>query len=154
MIKQPKKFKSISSHFDVTPSVLSLLMNSYNFIKLDNVPWISKGLDTAQQFRNIHKIPLMRYKGNINDYIYENYLYSDGNLFKINENFGTIKVVERELLKTISDSLKAFKRLNAYSTLKNKIFPEENNIYMKSNLFKLLFFIVLFSFCTSGAHVG
>jgi lipoteichoic acid synthase len=134
MIKQPKKFKSISSHFDVTPSVLSLLMNSYNFIKLDNVPWISKGLDTAQQFRNIHKIPLMRYKGNINDYIYENYLYSDGNLFKINENFGTIKVVERELLKTISDSLKAFKRLNAYSTLKNKIFPEENNIYMNPGI--------------------
>lgn len=134
MVKQPKKFKSISSHFDVTPSVLSLLMNSYNFIKLDNVPWISKGLDTAAQFRNIHKIPLMRYKGNINDYIYKDYLYSDGSLYKINENFGTNKVVERELLNTISDSLKAFKKLNAYTTLKNKIYPEENNIYMNPGI--------------------
>ncbi|MBI9040018.1 sulfatase-like hydrolase/transferase [Lutibacter sp.] len=134
LVKQPKKFKSISSHFDVTPSVLSLLMNSYNFIKLENVPWISKGLDTAQQFRNIHKIPLMRYKGSINDYIYENYLYSDGNLFKINENFGTVKVVEHDLLNTISDSLKAFKKLNAYSTLKNKIYPEENNIYINPGI--------------------
>ena len=134
MVNQPKKMKSVSSHFDVTPSVLSLLMNTYNFIKIDNVPWISKGLDTAEQFRNIHKIPLMRYKGNINDYIYEDYLYSDGNLYKINENFGTVKVLDQDLLKTISDSLKAFKILNAYSTLKNKIYPEDNNIYINPGI--------------------
>lgn len=130
LLKKAEKFKSVSSHFDVTPSLLALLMNKYNFIKLDNVPWISSGLDTAKQFRNIHKIPLMRYKGNINDYIYEDYLLSDGSLYKINENFGIIKVIERELENTIVDSLKMFKKLNNYTTVKNKIFPANENIYM------------------------
>jgi len=134
LLNTHKKMKSISSHFDVTPSVLALLMNNYNFIKLDQVSWISQGLDTAKQFRNIHKIPLMRYKGKINDFIYDDYLYSDGELFKIKENFGTYKVVETDLLKIISDSLKEFKMLNAYTTLKNKIFPESTNIYMNPGI--------------------
>jgi len=134
LLNKTEKFKSVSSHFDVTPSLLALLMNKYHFIKLDNVPWISSGLDTAKQFRNMHKIPLMRYKGNINDYIYEDYLYSDGSLYKINENFGIIKVVEQELEHTIVDSLKMFKKLNNYTTTKNKIYPEEHNIYMNPGL--------------------
>ncbi|WP_372745084.1 sulfatase-like hydrolase/transferase [Lutibacter sp.] len=130
MVNKPKKIKSVSSHFNVTPSIVSLLTNSYNFIKLENVPWISKGLDTTEQFRNIHKIPLMRYKGSINDYLYDEYFYSDGNLFKINENFETEKVTNPSLLTTISDSLTAFKKLNIYSTLKNKIYPKKNNEYV------------------------
>ncbi len=129
MLKKPEKFKSVSSHWDVTPSLLSFLMNNYKFNKLKETAWMSQGLDTARQFRNIHKIPLMRYKGTINDYIYNDYFYADGELFKINENFGTNKVNEPELLKTVSDSLLEFKKLNAYLTKKNRIFPDSLNIY-------------------------
>lgn len=131
MLKKPDKFKSISSHWDVTPSLLSFLMNNYKFNKLEETTWMSQGLDTAKQFRNIHQIPLMRYKGSINDFIYKDYLYSDGELYKINENFGTYKVIEESLLKTVSDSLKAFKKVNAYITQRNKIFPDSLNIYIK-----------------------
>lgn len=131
MLKKPEKFKSISSHWDVTPSLLSFLMNNYKFNKLEETAWMSQGLDTARYFRNIHKIPLMRYKGNINDYIYKDYLYSDGDLFKINEDFGTNKVIEEELINEISDSLMAFKKMNAYITQRNKIFPDSLNIYIK-----------------------
>ena len=74
LLNKTQKIKSISSHFDVTPSLLAMLMSTYNFIKLEHVPWISEGLDTVKTFRNIHKIPLMRYKGNINDYLYKDYL--------------------------------------------------------------------------------
>jgi phosphoglycerol transferase MdoB-like AlkP superfamily enzyme/tetratricopeptide (TPR) repeat protein len=134
MLKQPEKFKSISSHWDVTPSLLSFLMNHYKFNKLEETAWMSQGLDTARYFRNIHQIPLMRYKGSINDFIYKDYLYSDGDLFKINENFGTNKVIEEELIKEISDSLMAFKKMNAYVTQRNKIFPDSLNIYIKPSI--------------------
>jgi phosphoglycerol transferase MdoB-like AlkP superfamily enzyme/tetratricopeptide (TPR) repeat protein len=129
MLKKPEKFKSVSSHWDVAPSLLSFLMNNYKFNKLKEASWMSQGLDTAKQFRNIHKIPLMRYKGAINDYIYKDYFYADGELFKIDENFGTRKVNEPEMLKTVADSLLEFKKLNAYVTKKNKIFPNSLNIY-------------------------
>jgi lipoteichoic acid synthase len=129
MLKKPEKFKSVSSHWDVTPSLLSFLMNNYQFNKMKEASWMGRGLDTVKRFRNIHKIPLMRYKGAINDYIYKDYFYADGELFKIDENFGTNKVNESELLKTVADSLLAFKKLNAYITKKNKIFPNSLNIY-------------------------
>ncbi|HSQ45923.1 MAG TPA: sulfatase-like hydrolase/transferase, partial [Lutibacter sp.] len=129
MLKKAENFKSVSSHWDVTPSLLSFLMNNYKFNKLKETAWMSQGLDTARQFRNIHKIPLMRYKGTINDYIYNDYFYADGELYKIDENFGTNKVNEPELLKTVSDSLLEFKKLNSYLITKNKIFPDSLNIY-------------------------
>jgi tetratricopeptide (TPR) repeat protein len=129
MLKNPEIFKSISSHWDVTPSLLSFLMNNYNFNKLKETSWMSQGLDTAKQFRNIHQIPLMRYKGSINDFIYKNYLLADGSLYKINEDFGTFKVNEPDLLKIVTDSLTDFKKLNAYITKNNKIFPDSLNIY-------------------------
>ncbi|WP_299523303.1 sulfatase-like hydrolase/transferase [uncultured Lutibacter sp.] len=134
MLKKSEKFKSISSHWDVTPSLLSFLMNNFKFNNLEETTWMSQGLDTAKNFRNIHQIPLMRYKGSINDFIYKDYLLSDGELYKINENFGTYKVIEEELLKTVLDSLKEFKKVNAYITQRNKIFPDSLNIYIKPSI--------------------
>jgi tetratricopeptide (TPR) repeat protein len=130
LIKKPEVFKSISSHWDVTPSLLNFLMRNYKFNPLEKTAWMGKGLDTARHFRNINKIPLMRYKGSLNDFIYEDYFYSNGELFKINEDFGTYKVKEESILKSISDSLVSFKKMNAYVTQENKIFPDSLNIYI------------------------
>jgi tetratricopeptide (TPR) repeat protein len=134
MLKKPEVFKSVSSHWDVTPSLLSFLMKNYKFNDLEETAWMSEGLDTARQFRNIHKIPLMRYKGSINDFVYKDYLFSDGELYKINENFGTYQVKEEDLVQTMADSLMAFKKLNAYLTKRNKIFPDSLNFYGKPKM--------------------
>ncbi|MFV7234235.1 sulfatase-like hydrolase/transferase [Flavobacterium sp. ZB4R12] len=120
MLKKTAKFKSISSHTDVTPSLVSFLMNNYKFNKLEKTTWLGQGLDTVRQFRNIHSIPLMRNKGSINDYIYKDYFYSDGSLFKIDENFN-ISETNNDMEEAISGSFNDFKKLNAYLTTKNKI---------------------------------
>lgn len=120
MLKKAAKFKSISSHSDVTPSLISFLTNNYKFNLLEKTTWLGEGLDTVRQFRNIHNIPLMRYKGSINDYIYKDYFYSDGTLFKIDENFN-LSETDNDMTETVSSSFTDFKKLNAYLTTKNKI---------------------------------
>jgi phosphoglycerol transferase MdoB-like AlkP superfamily enzyme len=120
MLKKTAKFKSISSHTDVTPSLVSFLTNNYKFNKLEKTTWLGQGLDTVREFRNIHSIPLMRYKGSINDYIYKDFYYSDGNLFKIDEDFN-VSETEDDMRETIAGSFNDFKKLNAYLTTKNKI---------------------------------
>jgi lipoteichoic acid synthase len=120
MLKKTAKFKSISSHTDVTPSLVSFLMNNYKFKKIQKTTWIGQGLDTVREFRNIHTIPLMRYKGSINDYIYKDYFYSDGSLSKIDENFN-LSEADNDMMDTITASFNDFKKLNAYLTTKNKI---------------------------------
>jgi phosphoglycerol transferase MdoB-like AlkP superfamily enzyme/tetratricopeptide (TPR) repeat protein len=133
LLKKTATFKSVSSHWDITPSLLSFLMNNYQMKTLQKVAWISQGLDTAKQFRNIHQIAFMRYKGKINDFMYKNYLYSAGNLYKINDNFGIYKVKEDKIQKAINDSLNKFKNLNAYLTKRNRIYPDSLNVYGKLN---------------------
>lgn len=120
MLKKTAKFKSISSQTDVTPSLVAFLTNNYTFNKIEKTSWLGQGLDTVRQFRNVHSIPLMRYKGSINDYIYNDFYYSDGNLFKIDEDFN-ISATDDDMRETINSSFNDFKRLNAYVTSKNKI---------------------------------
>lgn len=120
MLKKTAIFKSISAHSDVTPSLVSFLTNNYKFNKIEKTTWLAKGLDTARTFRNVNTIPLMRYKGSINDYIYKEYFYSDGNLFKIDENFN-INETGDDMRETVNSSFNDFKRLNSYLTTKDKI---------------------------------
>jgi phosphoglycerol transferase MdoB-like AlkP superfamily enzyme len=131
LLKKPQSFKSVSSHWDIAPSLISFLMNNYKMNKMEKTTWMSTGLDTVKKFRNIHKIPIMQNKGSINELIYKDFLYSNGNLFRINENFDLSKVNDREMAKAIGDTLIEAKKLNAYLTQKNKIIPNSINIYTK-----------------------
>lgn len=124
LLKKAQSFKSISSHWDITPSLISFLMNNYKMNKIEKTAWMSSGLDTVKSFRNIHTIPIMQNKGVINELIYKDYLYSNGDLFKIDPNFETSKINDSDLLKEIEDKLREAKNLNAYLTQKNKIIPK------------------------------
>lgn len=126
MLKKTAIFKSISAHTDVTPSLVSFLTTNYRLNKLKKTNWISQGLDTVRQFRSNHNIPLMRYKGSINDYIYKEYFYSDRNIFKIDENFN-ITETSNGMNEIISSSFINFKKLNAYLTTKDKITSDSFN---------------------------
>lgn len=132
MLKKAESFKSVSSHWDITPSLLSFLTNNYKMNKLEKTAWMSSGLDTVKRYRNIHTIPIMQNKGVIDELIYKDFLYSNGELFKINENFSTSKVNDNNMLQTIENNLLEAKKLNAYLTQKNKIIPKSLLIYSKT----------------------
>lgn len=125
MLKRTSRIKSISSHFDISPSILSFLSENYNVNLPEKTAFIGSGLDTVSSFRNIHNIPLMRYKGGLNDFIYKDYLYAGGDLFKIKENFSVNKITDESILKEVVASFDVFKNINAYVTQNDKIYPKE-----------------------------
>lgn len=122
MLKKTAEFNSISSHNDVTPSLVSFLTHNYKIKKLEKTYWLGQGIDTVREFRNIHSIPLMRYKGSLIDYIYKDYFYTDGGLYKIDSDFN-ITESNDDMLNSVTASFNEFKSLNAYLTIKNKITP-------------------------------
>lgn len=126
MLKKTAEFKSISSHNDVTPSLVSFLSHNNKINKLEKTYWIGQGIDTTRQFRNIHSIPLMRYKGSTIDYIYKEYFYTDGSLFKIDSNFD-IEESNGDILNSVTESFNESKNLNTYLTSKNKITTLSSN---------------------------
>ncbi|TXD66946.1 sulfatase-like hydrolase/transferase [Polaribacter glomeratus] len=127
MLKKPAKMKSINSHFDFTPTMLAFLSKNYNVSLPKETAWIGEGIDTSKAFRNIHKIPLMRYKGSINDFVYKEYMYSDGILFKIKEDLNTYKISDDKTLEEITGFFNEFKSLNAYVTKNDKIYPKNRD---------------------------
>ena len=129
MLKKSKSFKAISSHWDVAPSIASLLKNKYGLEKSDRFSWLGKGLDTFPKFRNRNKIPLMRYKGNINDFVYQDYLLSDKVVYKIKENFGIYKIENDSINGLLEGMLNEFKMLNRYVSTENRIIAPGMRIY-------------------------
>ena len=123
MLKKPVRFKSVSSHWDVVPSLMSFLSNNYPIQNIEKTAWMGTGLDTTRSFRNTKKIGLMRYKGGLKDFMYKDYLYNEGDLYKIDESFNTKKVYDNDVKKTIEEEFLKFKQINSYVTKQNKIYP-------------------------------
>ena len=86
LLKRTAKFKSVSTHFDITPSLLAWLKNSYH-IKIPSIAsWIGSGLDTTRTFRNIHSYPIMQTKNDLVDFIMGNYMLNGDDLYQISPN--------------------------------------------------------------------
>lgn len=136
MLKKAVRFKSVSSHIDVTPSLVAFLSGKFDFKKLHNTSWLGKGLDTVKTFRNTKSIAFMRYKGGLVDYMHNDYFYSDNTLFKVDENFDLTEVSDGDQLDQITRSFQNFKKLNAYLTQKDKITKATFGNTNKEEVFK------------------
>lgn len=85
LLKRTAKFSSVSTHFDITPSLLAWLKNSYQMQVPDKASWMGGGLDTSRGFRNTHAYPLMQTKTEIIDFIQGNWMVNSNTLFRIND---------------------------------------------------------------------
>ena len=79
-------FSSVSSHFDITPSLLAWLKKSYHMHLPDTVAWMGSGLDTVRQFRNIHAYPIMQTKTDLIDFVMGDHLLNGNDLYTIESN--------------------------------------------------------------------
>ena len=86
LLKHSENFGAISTHMDITPSLLSLLKHQYNFKVPVMATWLGEGLDTGRSFRNIHSYPFMQTKSDIEDYVMDEYMLHGDDLFKISNN--------------------------------------------------------------------
>ncbi len=126
MLKKSQKISALSSHFDVTPSLLALLQSQYELKMPKKVAWVGGALDVNEGFRGIKDIPLMRNKNELKEYISGEKLYSDGAVYTIDENMNLSSSMGGS---NIENKLKAFKSINAYVTTNNKIIPDSLAIF-------------------------
>lgn len=124
MLKRSKAIHSMSSHFDITPSLIAMLRNKYN-LKLPSVStWLGTGLDTVEEFRSIHSTPLMRNKNEMLDYIDGEYYLANNVLYKIDKHLGIEPLDDEKLLFKLQQKFKNFKIKNSYATSKNLLLPD------------------------------
>ncbi|VXC21726.1 LTA synthase family protein [Maribacter litoralis] len=126
MLKKTRKMSSISSHFDVTPSILALLDNAYEMKMPKKVAWMGGALDMETAFRSTKNIPLMRNKNELKEYISNEKLYTNGDIMELDENMDISSTFGGS---EVEKSLERFKSVNHYVTTENKIIPDSLTIF-------------------------
>ena len=126
LLKESRKFSGVSSHFDVTPSLLALFENAYEMKMPKKVAWMGGALDTSEEFRSVKHIPLMRNKNELKEYISKDKVFSDGTVYTLDANMNLSTSFGDG---DAEDRLQAFKSMNAYVTTNNKIIPDSLAIF-------------------------
>ena len=83
LLKRPASIKSISSQFDIAPSLLAFLGHQYGLRVPEEVTWLGTGLDTEKTFRNVHAIPLKQTKTELSDFVSGTVYLAQGRLFAL-----------------------------------------------------------------------
>jgi len=124
MLMKAQKFSSISSHFDIPPTLIAWLKYSHGLTLPDITAWAGTGIDTAKSFRNIHSIPLKQTKGDLADFARGEYLLNSNNLFKISSNMDLIPEDNPEKKAELLSSFNKFKKKNQDFVVSGNILPD------------------------------
>jgi phosphoglycerol transferase MdoB-like AlkP superfamily enzyme len=123
LLKGPRHFNSVSSHLDITPSVLAMLCPAYNFKEEKYSHWLGQGLDTSVGYRNIHTLAVTQKSNETVDYLKNDYYYSDGLLYKVGEGLRTTAVNDELKRQEMSDELSATVKVYNYTNQNNLLVP-------------------------------
>ncbi|MBO9619536.1 MAG: LTA synthase family protein [Niabella sp.] len=124
LLSRSAKFSAIASHFDVTPSILTLLKNNYQLATPSLVSWIGAGLDTSRAFRNIHSYPMMQDKNDLIDFVQGKNMINNNTLFDIDSRLRLSADDSRELLNRLSGAFDRFKEKNLQILNGAKLVPD------------------------------
>lgn len=130
LLKGGKKFSSVVSHFDITPSLLSFLQHNYGIKQPSVSAWIGHGLDTETSFRNIHSYPMMRNKNEFMDFIDgENFLAGE-TIYRVSNTLDIDPLTDNSILKDdLQNKFDHFRKINLYVTHNNRIIPDSIKIH-------------------------
>ena len=129
LLKRSKTIGAVSSQFDITPTFVSMLKNSYHLKFPAYSHWIGFELDTAATFRSRHAYPGMRNKNEMVDYLIGDNFLSMNKSYKISKDLDIEPVNDPDLTKKLINRLFRFEQMNQQACKNNKLLPD--SIYLK-----------------------
>lgn len=124
MLKRRATFASVSTHFDVLPSLIAFLRENYKVETPKYVSWLGSGLDTATYFRNIHSAPLMRNKNELLDNLDQKYFLADKKVYEVFDNLVTARLNDETVENRLQNNFNEFKSRNKTMIQTKKLLPD------------------------------
>ncbi|HVT85027.1 MAG TPA: LTA synthase family protein [Chitinophagaceae bacterium] len=112
LLKRTASFASVSTHYDIAPSLMSFLHDNYNFQKPTLATWMGSGLDTNRVFENTHMYPLMQTKNDIVDFIMDNYHLNGDDIFSISGDMDEEPIHDNDKHRQLLGEFSQFKNRN------------------------------------------
>lgn len=123
--KRRPTFYSISSHLDITPTVLAMLHSHYGIGINSVASWLGSGIDTTCTFRNIHILPFILNNKEIPEYLNHLYYLHPGGVSVLQPDFWQIEINDSKVRSELNRELEDFKILNIYTARQNRLIPPE-----------------------------
>jgi phosphoglycerol transferase MdoB-like AlkP superfamily enzyme len=124
LLKRVSQMSSISTHFDISPSLIAYLKHNFKFKGPSQVSWMGQGLDTSVNFQNLHQYPLMQTKNDMIDFVMGEYHINGNTLFKLSPDMGEEVVQDDDKLSQLQNAFDAFKKRNNLLINGAKIIPD------------------------------
>lgn len=112
MLKEGRKMDNIVSHFDIAPSFVALLRDSYKMPMPEYVTWLGSGLHDGVKYSSQMGIPLKNSKPQLIDFVLGKYHISGNQLFLINRNLDEEKIENPAVFNKLNTQFEAFKKMN------------------------------------------
>ena len=113
LLKAPRRIHSVSSQFDVAPSLLALLAHGYGLKTPQSVTWLGSGLDLEPSFRNVHDIPMKQTKPALVDFVSGEWYLSRGALYRLREGLHAEAASDSDAKARTEQRFEAFRAANA-----------------------------------------
>jgi lipoteichoic acid synthase len=126
MLNTSKKFPAVSSVGDLTPTIAAMMKTNFQLHIPQKTHWLGNPLDTLSNFRSKNFVPFMRINRNIDELLWDEYFYSEGRLFMIDEHLNLFPFEDRKKLNLLEKQLSNFRILNNYVCNENKLHNREH----------------------------
>lgn len=121
LLKDTAVFEGVSSHLDVTPTILGYLEQNYPITQPDSVHWLGDMLSTSHEFTSNRRVPLMRNKNQMPDYLSGKYYLSGNQLFELERGMRLRRIDDPDIFERVNSEFNKIKRINRYVTSNDKI---------------------------------
>lgn len=110
-----KKFQAISTHRDITPTLLALLEGNFGLSFPTTKQWTGMGLDTCSHFRSRNSDALSLYLPGFPSFLWNEFILFDHNVYKLDSTLNMMKISNPRIIRQVKDAEKEYKILNDYA---------------------------------------
>ena len=124
LLKRSARFDAISTHFDITPTLVAWLKDKYGVRAPANTNWMGTGIDTSHAFRSIHNYPFMQTKTGVSGFMLGTYFLDGEDLFELGNNMSLVPLQDDEIKSRVKAALGSFNRRNNSLINGGKLIPD------------------------------
>ena len=119
LLKEIGKKAGVSSHLNITPTLVELLEGNFGMSFPEKVSFVGEVLDTSRTFRSINRFPVSVYSNSIVQYIYKDKALIGEREFTILDG---LKIEESNTMpKELNQMRNDYKHLDKYVCKRNKL---------------------------------
>ncbi len=131
MLNQAAQFQSVSTHLDITPSLLAMLKNRFGIQLRPVCHWLGKGLDVSSSYGSRSYISFIFNNRSQGEFLHGNDFISNRRLFRLLPGSKLLPVENAAVMNRLEQEQKAYLRVTDSIIKPNSVVPDE--LYFNGN---------------------